>query len=64
MAAPTLNTNVTRSIAQTAQYIQEKWTRDIQQPFDKKLQKEYSRSFSVLFIGGIHTKKRASISIP
>lgn len=38
MAAPTLNTNVTRSIAQTAQYIQEKWTRDIQQPFDKKLQ--------------------------
>lgn len=30
--------NVTRSIAQTAQYVQEKWTRDIQQPFDKKLQ--------------------------
>lgn len=37
MAAPTLNTNVTRSIAQTAQYIQEQWTRDIQQPFDKIL---------------------------
>jgi hypothetical protein len=34
----TLNSNVTRSIAQTAQYIQEKWTRDIQQPFDKVLQ--------------------------
>lgn len=38
MAAPTLGTNVTRSIAQTAQYVQEKWTRDIQQPFDKILQ--------------------------
>lgn len=37
MANPTLNTNVTRSIAQTSQYIQEKWTRDIQQPFDKML---------------------------
>jgi hypothetical protein len=35
---PSLNSNVTRSIAQTAQYVQEKWTRDIQQPFDKKLQ--------------------------
>lgn len=34
----TTGSNVTRSIAQTAQYIQEKWTRDIQQPFDKKLQ--------------------------
>lgn len=38
MAAPTTNSNVTRAIAQTAQYIQEKWTRDIQQPFDKALQ--------------------------
>lgn len=38
MANPTLGTNVTRSIAQTSQYIQEKWTRDIQQPFDKILQ--------------------------
>jgi hypothetical protein len=38
MAAPTTNSNVTRSIAQTAQYVQEKWTRDIQQPFDKILQ--------------------------
>lgn len=37
MANPTLNSNVTRSIAQTSQYIQEKWTRDIQQPFDKML---------------------------
>ena len=34
----TLNTNVTRSIGQIAQYIQEKWSRDIQQPFDKELQ--------------------------
>lgn len=38
MAAPTLGTNVTRSISQTAQYIPEKWSRDIQQPFDKVLQ--------------------------
>jgi len=38
MAAPTTNSNVTRAIAQTAQYIQELWTRDIQQPFDKILQ--------------------------
>lgn len=34
----TTNSNVTRSISQTAQYIQEKWSRDIQQPFDKMLQ--------------------------
>jgi hypothetical protein len=33
-----LNSNVTRSIAQTAQYIQELWTREVQQPFDAKLQ--------------------------
>lgn len=33
-----LGSNVTRSIAQTAQYIQEIWTRDVQQPFDAKLQ--------------------------
>lgn len=33
----TLGTNVTRSIAQTAEYIQEKWSRDIQEPFDKQL---------------------------
>lgn len=34
----TTGSNVTRSIAQTAQYIQEKWSREIEQPFDKKLQ--------------------------
>jgi len=34
----TLGSNVTRAIAQTAEYIQERWTRDIQQPFDVKLQ--------------------------
>lgn len=34
----TTGSNHTRSIAQTAQYIQEKWSRDIQQPFDAKLQ--------------------------
>ncbi len=38
MAAPTTSSNVTRAISQTAQYIQELWTRDIQQPFDKELQ--------------------------
>lgn len=38
MANPTLNSDVTRSIAQTSEYIAEKWTRDIQQPFDKMLQ--------------------------
>lgn len=34
----TTGSNVTRSIAQTAQYVQEKWTREVQQPFDKVLQ--------------------------
>lgn len=38
MATPTTNSNTTRAIAQTAQYIQELWTREIQQPFDKILQ--------------------------
>ena len=38
MANPTTGSNHTRAIAQTAQYIQEKWTREIQQPFDKTLQ--------------------------
>lgn len=33
----TLGTNVTRPIALNAQYIQQRWTRDIQQPFDKLL---------------------------
>jgi hypothetical protein len=38
MAAPTTGSNVTRAISQTAQYIQELWTREIEQPFDKILQ--------------------------
>src|SRR3954471_9337134 len=38
MAAPTTNSNVTRAIAQTGQYVQELWTREIEQPFDKILQ--------------------------
>jgi len=38
MANPTTGSNVTRSIAQTSQYIQEKWSREIEQPFDKELQ--------------------------
>lgn len=37
MATPTTNSNMTRAIGQTAQYIQEAWTREIQQPFDKIL---------------------------
>lgn len=37
MANPTTGSNVTRSIAQTSQYVQEKWTREIQQPFDAAL---------------------------
>ena len=38
MAQPTLNSNVLKSIAKNAEYVQEKWTRDIQKPFDAKLQ--------------------------
>lgn len=38
MANPTTGSNVTRSIAQTSQYIPEIWSREIQQPFDKALQ--------------------------
>jgi len=38
MAAPTTGSNVTRSIAQTAQYIQEMWSREVEQPFDAALQ--------------------------
>lgn len=35
---PTLSSNVTRSISQTAEFIQEKWNREILQPFDRALQ--------------------------
>jgi hypothetical protein len=38
MATPTTNSNTTKTIAATAQYIQEKWSREVQQPFDKQLQ--------------------------
>lgn len=38
MPNPTLNSNVTRGIAQTSQYIKEIWSREIQQPFDRSLQ--------------------------
>ena len=38
MANPTTSSNVTLSIAQTSQYVQEIWSREIQQPFDKVLQ--------------------------
>lgn len=33
----TLASNVTRSIAQTAQYVQELWTREVEKPFTKSL---------------------------
>lgn len=38
MANPTTGSNHTRAIAQTSQYIVEKWTREIEQPFDAVLQ--------------------------
>lgn len=38
MANPTTGSNFTLSIAQTSQYVQEIWSREIQQPFDKTLQ--------------------------
>jgi hypothetical protein len=38
LANPTTSSNVTRSIAQTSQYIKELWSREIEQPFDEKLQ--------------------------
>lgn len=38
MANPTLNSNVTRSIAQGAEYIEEKWTREVEKPFYAELQ--------------------------
>lgn len=72
MAAPTTNSNVTRSIAQTAQYIQEVWTRDIQQPFDKELQlaklvqdrsglvASGGDTINVPFVAGINARAKAA----
>lgn len=72
MAAPTLNSNVTRSISQTAQYIQELWTRDIQQPFDKELQMAKlvqdrsglaaggSDTINVPFVAGLNARAKAA----
>jgi len=37
MANPTTGSNVTRAIAQTSQYVQEIWSREIQKPFDMNL---------------------------
>jgi len=48
-----LNSNVTLSIAQTAQYVAEVWTREIQQPFDRILQAaKLVQDRSSLFSGG------------
>ena len=53
MANPTLGSNVTRSIAQTSQYVKEIWDREIQQPFDKTLQaKKLVQDRSGLVAGG------------
>lgn len=38
MPTPTTNSNTLKSIAQTAQYIQEMWTREIEKPFSETLQ--------------------------
>jgi len=38
LATPTTNSNTTKAIAATAQYVQELWSREVAQPFDKTLQ--------------------------
>jgi hypothetical protein len=72
MAAPTLGSNVTRAIAQNAQYIQEKWTRDIQQPFDKSLQmkslvnnrsgliSDGGDTINIPFVAGVNARAKAA----
>lgn len=72
MAAPTTASNVTRAIAQSAQYIQERWTRDIQQPFDKilaaaKLVQDRSGLISdggdtlnIPFVAGVNARAKAA----
>lgn len=72
MAAPTLGTNVTRAIAQNAQYIQEKWTREIAQPFDKSLQAaklvqdrsglvaDGGDTVNVPFVAGVNARAKAA----
>lgn len=72
MANPTLNSNVTRSIAQGAEYIQEKWTRDIQQPFDATLQaaklvqdrsgliSDGGDTIHVPFVAGVNARAKAA----
>lgn len=72
MAAPTTNSNVTRAISQTAQYIQELWTREIEQPFDKILQADklvQDRSglasgggdtVNVPFVAGVNSRAKAA----
>lgn len=53
MPNPTLGSNHTRALAQTSQYIQERWTRDIQSPFDKVLTaKRLVQDRSALVAGG------------
>lgn len=72
MAAPTLGSNVTRAISQTAQYIPEKWTRDIQQPFDKELQmaklvqdrsgliSDSGDTINIPFVAGVNARAKAA----
>jgi hypothetical protein len=53
MANPTTGSNVTLSIAQTSQYVPEIFSREILQPFDKKLQaKKLVQDRSGLMSGG------------
>lgn len=72
MANPTTGSNVTRSIAQTSQYIQERWTRDIQQPFDKQLQAaklvqdrsglvaDGGDTLNIPFVAGVNARSKAA----
>lgn len=72
MPAPTTGSNVIRSIAQTAQYIQEKWTRDIQQPFDASLQAaklvqdrsglvaDGGDTLNIPFVAGVNARAKAA----
>lgn len=68
----TLGSNVTRSIAQTAQFIQERWTRDVQQPFDailvaarlvtdrSGLMADGGDILNIPFAGGVNARAKAA----
>jgi len=72
MANPTTGSNVTRTIAQNSQYIQEKWTREISQPFDKVLQAaklvqdrsalvaDGGDTLNIPFVAGVNARAKAA----